>query len=291
LDANADGDWDDDGEQVLTNKDLSQGDNTDISFSVPCPEDPPVPESQTFMRFRFSTAGSLSYDGLAVDGEVEDYEVEIYTADYGDAPEPYPTADAYHIVDISKYLGSYIDPECQALPNDDATGDDNYNLADEDGVGDGVSFSTTMILCQQVYITVTASVEGYLNTWIDFNADDDWNEPNERVFNNVWLSPGPNSLSFTVPCTAVPAITFARFRFFTDDNLQSYDGYAPDGEMEDYRVFILRPDEEKPEEGEVVGGDVYPVDKTALLAPWLALAVIILAGGVFLIRRRIHSYK
>ena len=38
-----------------------------------------------------------------------------------------------------------------------------------------------------------------------------------------------------------------------------------------------------------VGGEVYPVNKVTLMAPWIALGAIILAGGVYLIRRRVHS--
>jgi len=41
----------------------------------------PVPTTATpgttFARFRFSSTGGLSYDGLASDGEVEDYQIEI----------------------------------------------------------------------------------------------------------------------------------------------------------------------------------------------------------------------
>ena len=37
-----------------------------------------------------------------------------------------------------------------------------------------------------------------------------------------------------------------------------------------------------------VGGDVYPINKVALVAPWIALAAVIIAGGIFLIRRRVH---
>ena len=40
-----------------------------------------------------------------------------------------------------------------------------------------------------------------------------------------------------------------------------------------------------------VGGDVYPVNKTSLLIPWIALAVVIIAGGIFLVRRKAQSYK
>lgn len=38
-----------------------------------------------------------------------------------------------------------------------------------------------------------------------------------------------------------------------------------------------------------VGGEVFPVNKAILLAPWIALAVAIIAGGVILARRRLHS--
>jgi hypothetical protein len=38
-----------------------------------------------------------------------------------------------------------------------------------------------------------------------------------------------------------------------------------------------------------VGGEAYPVNRLAVLAPWIALAAAIIAGGVFLIRRRVRS--
>jgi len=40
-----------------------------------------------------------------------------------------------------------------------------------------------------------------------------------------------------------------------------------------------------------VGGDIFSVNKTALIAPWVALAVLIVAGGFFLYRRRANSMK
>ncbi|MFC1968749.1 hypothetical protein ACFLVX_05145 [Chloroflexota bacterium] len=42
-------------------------------------------------------------------------------------------------------------------------------------------------------------------------------------------------------------------------------------------------------EDELVGGDVYPVNKVALVAPWIALAAAILAIGVILRRRRAYN--
>jgi len=38
-----------------------------------------------------------------------------------------------------------------------------------------------------------------------------------------------------------------------------------------------------------VGGEVYPVDKRGLLAPWIAVAVAVMVGGVLLLRRRARA--
>ena len=48
------------------------------------------------------------------------------------------------------------------------------------------------------------------------------------------------------------------------------------------------PPPSQPPPGDTVGGDVYPANKTSLLIPWVALGIAILAGGVYLIRRRVH---
>jgi len=40
-----------------------------------------------------------------------------------------------------------------------------------------------------------------------------------------------------------------------------------------------------------VGGDVFPVNKVSLLAPWIVLAVVTLAGSIVMVRRRARSYR
>jgi len=76
-----------------------------------------------------------------------------------------------------------------------------------------------------------------LNAWMDFNDDGDWADAFEHIFINVGLSAGPNNLTFQIPPMAVADTTFARFRFSTLPSL-SYDGSAPNGEVEDYMVVI-----------------------------------------------------
>src|SRR5262249_53760344 len=66
------GSWAEFGEKIFDSQPLVPGTNT-LTFLVPNSAQP----DDTFARFRFSTAGGLSYDGPAMDGEVEDYQVTI----------------------------------------------------------------------------------------------------------------------------------------------------------------------------------------------------------------------
>ena len=274
VDFNADGDWSDAGEQVFTNQGLVSGLN---SLSFPVPGTAKV--GTTFVRFRFSSAGGLSYDGLALDGEVEDYQVEIEEWDFGDAPDPtYPTLaasnGAAHVIVPGFFLGSGVDWDADGQPDPNALGDDNDGTDDEDGV----VFTSALVIGGTATVDVTASAVGKLDAWVDFTGDGDWADAGEQIFTNQGLVSGLNSLSFPVPDTAKVGTTFARFRFSSAGGL-SYDGLALGGEVEDYEV-------ERPI---TVGGEVYPIDldNPTASAPWLVLALILAAGaGILLIRRR-----
>lgn len=72
IDWNQDGDWSDSGEQIATNVSLTTGNNT-LLVTVP----DTAPHGATYTRFRFSTQTNLTPTGLASDGEVEDYKVNL----------------------------------------------------------------------------------------------------------------------------------------------------------------------------------------------------------------------
>lgn len=72
IDFNRDGDWEDAGEQIFVSRDVTMGLN-ELQFLVPAN----AGRGRTFARFRLSSAGGLSYDGPASDGEVEDYVVSL----------------------------------------------------------------------------------------------------------------------------------------------------------------------------------------------------------------------
>ncbi|MBC7335729.1 MAG: hypothetical protein H5U01_05580, partial [Clostridia bacterium] len=202
----------------------------------------------TYARFRISTQPDIGPTGQAPDGEVEDYRVSIVDApvDFGDAPAPYPTlrADggARHRVVRGFSLGQLVDYELDGQPNPTATGDDSSDQADEDGV----VFLTPLLTGELATIQVTVSqTGGYLNTWIDYNADGDWADPGEQIVIDQLITSATTQIQFRVPRDLQSAATFARFRYSHTPGL-SYDTPAsipddqlPDGEVEDYLVNII----------------------------------------------------
>jgi hypothetical protein len=194
-------------------------------------------------------SGALSTGEHAVRLLVEDNDAETGNdyvsilvtdnADFGDAPDPgYPTllingGPAHHLVP-TVYLGSQIDAESDGQPDADAAGDDLADLADEDGIVFNAALAPGLI----TPIEVTTSAYGYLNGWLDFNSDSDWEDEGEQVFVDVELDSGQTTLNIQVPGDAIMEETFARFRFSTRSGL-SFTGTAPDGEVEDYRVAVV----------------------------------------------------
>jgi len=188
--------------------------------------------------------------------------------DYGDAPAGYPVeaasqvnpADAArHIMVPGIQLGDSVDAELDGQPHPDAHGDDVAAAPDdEDGVVFNDFIGTTaepigvLTIGQTNGATVDASVSavieglpvtyGFLTAWVDFDRDGTWDGAGEQVAVDRAVS-GPGDsvvLSFTVPAGAEPGATYMRFRLSTEPGLTPY-ATAPDGEVEDYKVFLIRP--------------------------------------------------
>ena len=183
------------------------------------------------------------------------------------------------------------DDESDGQPTPDAMGDDN-NVSDDE---DGVIFTSLPLdrgTWETVDIEVLTVVTANLTAWIDFNRNGSWGDPGEQIF-NVTLTSGTYGMTFYVPYDAVPGNTFARFRISEESGL-SYTGHSDTGEVEDYMIEIAgepspltTPRIRDGEEG--VGGDVYPVNKPALLIPWIALSIVIISGGIYLVKRRVGN--
>lgn len=246
IDFNGNDNFADAGDQIFTSQAVAAGVNS-LTFAVPCD----AVAGTSYARFRFSTAGGLSFNGVADDGEVEDYLVTITQLDLGDAPDSYATLMASngpsHVLTSDLFLGACVDSENDGQPaatfGDPADGDDTNtgNATIGTCVGnddeDGVSFDSMIVACGVANTTVTAAQAGRLDAWMDFNADGDF-DGSEQIFVNQALAAGANGLSFNVPCDAqTSAISYARFRLSSAGGL-SFDGQAMDGEVEDYAVTI-----------------------------------------------------
>jgi hypothetical protein len=102
IDFNGDGSWSGAHENIAANLAVVEGDNL-IKFDVPVD----AISGSTYARFRLSTVGDLNVTGAAVDGEVEDYLIEISPprTTIGFVPTEHvidvPTvSSSYHVVDL-----------------------------------------------------------------------------------------------------------------------------------------------------------------------------------------------
>lgn len=170
---------------------------------------------------------------FVINGEAAEEDV-----DWGDAPDPtYPTLfnslGANHTIVPGVFLGAAVDAEMDGQPSSDALGDDLSGTDDEDGV----TFTTLMQTGTVATAIVTGPVPGFLDAWVDFGGDGVWDEPQDRVAGGPFTPPSM-PVAIPVPIGARPGQTFARFRFNTAAAMLPSTGPAPDGEVEDYRVYI-----------------------------------------------------
>ncbi|NEW60098.1 hypothetical protein GSY74_02275 [Sulfurovum sp. bin170] len=184
----------------------------------------------------FATGGKVSLNDGAMCTDA------IFQFDFGDLPENYATklekSGARHSLptygEPKVYLGEGVDHENDGEPSDDA------NL---DSYDDGVQLNNTPL--QEA--TINAGVEntfsitthdegyGYLNAWIDWNGDGDFEDSGEQIAHNVDGTSGEITLTVVAPSSADDIITYARFRYSYQQNIEST-GIADDGEVEDYKI-------------------------------------------------------
>jgi hypothetical protein len=172
--------------------------------------------------------------------------------DYGDAPDPvtttpgrYPTLDVFdgarHVASAGPLrLGTTVTNDLDGKPSPSA---------DADVGDDGVTFrfqnlnSPLFNRNVDTQVTVTLSAPGFVDAWIDFNSDGDWEDPGEQVISNTEFTTNlTRTFQIRVPSTSpVPPAginSFARFRTSSAGN-HLPTGLALDGEVEDYLVRIL----------------------------------------------------
>ena len=165
------------------------------------------------------------------------------TYDFGDLPTDYPTQliqnGARHILTGTLVLGTAVDADIDGVPTKSADGDDLEELNDDDGVQ--TNPANWLEGLNPNGFGVTASEAGCLNGWIDWDEDGDFDDVGDKVFDNVQLSAGLNSLSFIAPTATVNGTKYARFRISSLDGNSGCSveihptGEVLGGEVEDYR--------------------------------------------------------
>lgn len=155
--------------------------------------------------------------------------------DFGDAPAAaHPTllpGGARHAIS-GLYLGVGVDAESNGQPVD-------RDGADEAGVG-----IPPLVTGSTVDLIITASTNGLLDAWLDFDGTPGWSAA-EQVFTNLPVAAGTHAYALTIPAGAVAGPTWFRLRVSSAGGLAP-GGPAPDGEVEDYRVNLLRPVDPSP---------------------------------------------
>lgn len=205
----------------------------------------PAPGTDVFTVDNTGTANNDA-SGNSPDPEREASDVIVTplgtpNVDYGDAPDADgPTAEGNyetlpgrgpsHIVDNTNFLGDVVDAD---------------GAFQDGGEDDGVEQGGTVLEGQTFELgqTITLDVEtsngsaGFLNAWIDFNRDGDFDDPGEQVATNAQPTADKITINTTVPLDATEGTTYARFRYSTAQNLNPT-GSAPDGEVEDYSIIL-----------------------------------------------------
>jgi hypothetical protein len=180
--------------------------------------------------------------------------------DYGDAADPfvatpgqYPTlavnGGASHVVleDNVLWLGTGVSTENDGKPSVDGNGDtldDGVTFTSTGGYPAG--FESSAVISRQLptTFTITASSTGYVDAWIDFNGDGDWDDPDEQILKNLpfYSDTLTQTINLVIPASAPafqdPKFTFARFRISADGDTRP-NGLATSGEVEDYRLTLL----------------------------------------------------
>ncbi len=216
-----------------------------------------LPSTVDVGLWRVVVTGVEGTEGTVTHSAFKDISVGQVPLDYGDAPDlaagvapgDYRTRESdngpSHEIVADLLLGSSVDAELDGFVNGedssgDASDDDSENGDDEDGI----TFTTLV----RAGLTANASVQAvngtgstaYLNAWIDFNADGDFNGAGEQIATDLIVGTGNTSLGFTVPEDAAVGGTFARFRYSLESGLNP-EGPSTSGEVEDYPVLIEVP--------------------------------------------------
>lgn len=167
------------------------------------------------------------------------------THDFGDLPAPYATLlpnGARHVIVPGLKIGHALDAELDGQPQATAGGDDASG-SDEDGwIATTQTATAGHSHTRQVRVTNTTTANAFLHAFVDWNQDGDFADTAEYLVSSV----PPNSIDLLAEFTwSVPlnlgssSLCATRLRLSSAHVLNA-DGPAPDGEVEDSFMPVLR---------------------------------------------------
>ncbi len=162
------------------------------------------------------------------------------TVDFGDAPASYGAASHGFVEGLR--LGDLWDAEQASQFSSNALGDDNNGIDDEDGV----ALARPLVRgSNNNQLTVgavnTTGNTAFVNAWIDFNQDGDFQDAGEHVAQDFAVASGaavPSTVRFTAPSSALLGDTFVRVRLSSSPNVGAA-GTTAAGEVEDYMMSVV----------------------------------------------------
>ncbi|MBK8054975.1 MAG: hypothetical protein IPK35_17320 [Saprospiraceae bacterium] len=165
--------------------------------------------------------------------------------EYGDAPSSYGTIGFDYGCGIIVKMGTLIDADNAMQSNTNANGDDNDGIDDEDGVTFVGGSTFTKGLQKSITVNYTSGYPtAYINGWIDWNGDGDFNDTGERIITNSSVSgSGNRTFNITPPAISKCGTSYARITISANENQGPTGNFCSqsgcnDGEVEDYIITI-----------------------------------------------------
>lgn len=274
------------------------------------------------------TPKSISYDlaNLKVtidltnyfDGNVTCTFTNVKAMDYGDLPSNYgltnwSTGARHYNPGDSILLGALLDQEWDGQPNTSATGDNLSVQNDEDGVvrgpdswGNGSG---------QVIVTVTdpsnSGKAGCLMGWLDyydtsntdFGSDGVFSDSftynggtySEKIIDNLYVTPGTNTINFNLPPGLKNVGLFARFRLSPYDTSKGVTenrcnqppagltGLVLGGEVEDYAWTF------GPTAVQLQSFHAQPVQTSGIATPIIVILALLSLVSLWVAQRKIQQ--
>ena len=224
-----------------------------------------VPNPGYQVSFPASGEHSFTFDGTAITNE---YNFGFRsTLDFGDAPNSYGTSlpdGARHGIVEGLSIGPAPDRDENGTPSFNADGDDLNQLSnDEEGVLQTTPLAPGASANFQVTVTNTTGASAYLQGFIDFNQDGDFDDAGEKFLSDRRINSGVTNVTYSiaadVPSNAPTGETYLRLRLSQTGSLGP-SGFAGTGEVQDHKVTVLNG-------SDIANDDYFEVARNAIALP------------------------